>query len=114
MGGLGRLKRPITISVEGGQVVHVKGDDGRLLKLLEKYENAKNVAEIGIGTNPKAKIIGNVLEDEKVMGTVHVAFGDNHTFGGDTRAEIHLDGIIKRPDIWLDGERIMKGGKLDV
>jgi len=114
MGGIGRVKEPIKVSVEAGEVIDVEGDGGRLTELLEKYENAKNVAEIGIGTNPRARIIGNVLEDEKVMGTVHVAFGDNHTFGGDTRAEIHLDGIIKRPDVWLDGERIMKGGKLDV
>jgi leucyl aminopeptidase (aminopeptidase T) len=112
MGGMGRLKEPIKVSVEAGKVIAVEGEDGRLMELLEKYENAKNVAEVGIGTNPKAKIIGNVLEDEKVLGTVHVAFGDNHTFGGDTRAEIHLDGIIKRPDIWLDGDMVMEDGKL--
>jgi leucyl aminopeptidase (aminopeptidase T) len=53
-----------------------------------------------------------VLEDEKVFGTAHVALGDNHTFGGKTKAEVHLDGIIKKPDVWLDGRQIMREGKL--
>lgn len=112
MGGIGRLKNPIKVSVEAGMVMDVQGDGGRLKNTLDKFKNGDNVAEIGIGTNPKAKIIGNVLEDEKVLGTIHVAFGDNHTFGGDTRSDIHLDGIIKKPDIWLDGKIIMEKGRL--
>lgn len=112
MGGMGRLRDPITIKIEKGQAADVKGDDGRLTQLLDKFDNARNLAEIGVGTNPKAKIIGNVLEDEKVFGTIHAAFGDNHTFGGDTLAEIHLDGIIRKPDIWLDSELVMEKGKL--
>ncbi len=48
--------------------------------MFRKHKNADNIAEIGLGTNPVAKIIGNVLEDEKVHGTCHVALGDNHTF----------------------------------
>ncbi len=73
--------------------------------------NGDNIAEVGIGTNPRAKLIGNVLEDENVMGTLHVAFGDNHTFGGKIKADVHLDGIIKRPDIYLDNTKIMENGK---
>ena len=65
---------------------------------------ARNLAELGIGINPKARLIGNVLEDEKVGGTVHVALGDNSTFGGDVVAGIHLDGIITRPKVFVDGE----------
>jgi leucyl aminopeptidase (aminopeptidase T) len=112
MGGMGRLRDPISIKIEKGMAVDVKGDEGKLTHLLDKFENARNLAEIGIGTNPKAKVIGNVLEDEKVFGTIHAALGDNHTFGGDTKAEIHLDGVVRRPDIWLDSEKIMQEGKL--
>lgn len=105
----GLLKKPIKIEIANGRVVNTDSEE---LRGYLKYKNADNVAEIGIGTNPRAKIIGNVLEDEKVMGTVHVALGDNHTFGGIVKADVHLDGIMKAPDVWLDGEQIMKKGKL--
>ena len=64
--------------------------------------------------NPKSKIIGNVLEDEKVMGTVHVALGDNSTFGGKCKAGIHIDGIIKNPTFLADDKTILEKGKLIV
>jgi leucyl aminopeptidase (aminopeptidase T) len=105
---LGVLVNPLKITVSAGKIVEIEGDRGKLKKMLT---NGDNIAEVGIGTNPKAKLIGNVLEDEKVMGTVHVAFGDNHTFGGKIRADVHLDGIIKRPDIWLDSAKIMENGR---
>ncbi len=107
--GIGVLKRPLKITVNGGKAVKIEGDRGKLKKMLSL--DGDNIAEVGIGTNPKAKLIGNVLEDEKVMGTVHVALGDNHNFGGKIRADIHLDGIIKRPDIWLDDTKIMENGR---
>ena len=103
------MKRPLKITVNGGKAIKIEGDRGKLKKMLSL--NGDNIAEVGIGTNPKAKLIGNVLEDEKVMGTVHVALGDNHNFGGKIRADIHLDGIIKRPDIWLDDTKIMENGR---
>ena len=106
--GLGVLTQPLKITVDGGRAVKIEGDKGELKKMLT---NGDNIAEVGIGTNPKARLMGNVLEDEKVMGTAHVAFGDNHTFGGKIKADVHLDGIIKRPDIWLDSAKIMENGR---
>jgi aminopeptidase len=70
-------------------------------------EKAHNIAEFGIGINPEARLIGNVLEDEKVGGTVHIALGDNSTFGGDVIAGIHLDGIITKPRIFVDDEEFI-------
>ncbi|MBA3064791.1 hypothetical protein FP803_05115 [Candidatus Woesearchaeota archaeon] len=66
----------------------------------------------GIGTNPKAKITGNVLEDEKVLGTVHFAFGNDLSYNGTNNIPLHLDGVIKEPTIEVDGKTIMKNGKL--
>ncbi len=106
--GIGVPERPLKITVEGGRAIKIEGEKGKLRKMLI---NGDNIAEVGIGTNPKARLIGNVLEDEKVMGTVHVAFGDNYNFGGKTKADIHLDGIIKRPNVWLDDKKIMENGK---
>jgi leucyl aminopeptidase (aminopeptidase T) len=72
---------------------------------------ARNIAELGIGTNDKAIITGLVLEDEKVMGTIHIAIGDNSHFGGKVQVPSHLDGIVKSPTVWADGKLIMKDGE---
>jgi aminopeptidase len=73
--------------------------DGKIPKqdLAEYLENAGNLGELGIGLNEKARIVGNMLEDEKVFKTCHIAIGSN--YDGDARALIHLDGLVKRPTI---------------
>lgn len=112
--GILKEKDKIYCEVKGGYVNKIWG--GKYAKHLEKLiapfgMPARNIAELGIGTNPKARISGNVLEDEKVLGTVHIAFGDNHTFGGTVEVASHLDGIIKKPSLWLDGKQLIKGGR---
>ena len=77
--------------------------------LFERKEN-RIVAELGIGTNEKALLCGNTLEDEKVYGTVHIAFGTNTSFGGLNKADCHLDGIILKPTLYLDDKLIIKEG----
>ncbi len=106
----GLLRRPIKLVVEGGRVIGRESSEE--VREYLRYKDADNVAEIGLGANPKAVLIGNVLEDEKVLGTVHVAIGDNHNFGGRTKAEVHLDGVMKSPTVLLDGEEIMRRGRL--
>ena len=69
------------------------------------------VAELGIGTNEKALLCGNTLEDEKVYGTVHIAFGTNTSFGGKNKADCHMDGIILKPTLYLDGKKIIADGE---
>jgi leucyl aminopeptidase (aminopeptidase T) len=71
-----------------------------------------NVAELGIGTNDQAHICGNILEDEKVLGTVHIALGNNMSMGGTCDVGIHVDGIIKNPTVWVDGAILLEDGKL--
>lgn len=111
--GIGPLKKPVTVRLEKGLLVDADGPDGkRLLEMLGDAPEARNLGELGVGTNDKARVTGVILEDEKVYGTVHLAFGDNSTFGGATRAGVHIDGIILRPDFYLDGKLIVSGGKL--
>ena len=117
MAGIGNLagSEPIRIEVEGGFAAGITGGaEADLLrsKLEPLGEKAFNVAELGVGTNDAARIIGNILEDEKVMGTVHVALGNNLSMGGTFDVPIHLDGIIKSPTLELDGRVVMKDGKL--
>jgi leucyl aminopeptidase (aminopeptidase T) len=117
MAGIGDLagKTPITIRVEKGYAVEITGgpEADLLRSKLEPLGTAAfNTAELGVGTNDAARIIGNILEDEKVMGTVHIALGNNISMGGTVDVPIHLDGIIKDPTLTLDGTPIMEKGKL--
>lgn len=113
MSGVGILSQPIKINVENGYAVKIEGGDEaeKLRELLNKFgKEAYNIAELGIGTNHMAKLTGNVLEDEKVFGTVHVALGNNASYGGKITVGIHLDGIIKHPTLIADGEVIIENG----
>lgn len=117
MGGVGLLESPIRVTVKDGNAVKVEGgaDAKKLQSILTKAgENSTNIAELGIGTNCGASITGSVLEDEKVLGTIHIALGDNANFGGTVDADCHLDGILTAPDLYLDDELVMKAGKLIV
>ncbi|WP_018249871.1 aminopeptidase [Orenia marismortui] len=105
----------IELLVEDGYVTEIKGKAAarNLSKIIEPYgKDAKNIAELGIGTNDQAELTGNILEDEKVLGTVHIAIGDNSAMGGNISVDSHLDGIIENPTVEIDGDLIMKDGKL--
>ena len=112
---IGLLREPVKIVVKDGYAVEISGgEEARKLKeLLEKVgkKEAYNIAELGIGCNPAAKVVGNILEDEKIFGTVHIALGDNSTFGGKVIAGIHLDGIIMKPTLIVDGRKVIENGK---
>lgn len=116
--GIGLLDSPIKITVKNGFAVKVEGGKQAkdFKKLLDSIndKNAFNVAEFGFGTNKKAKVTGIILEDEKVFGTCHVALGKNDSFGGDINVPIHVDGVIRKPTIIVDGSVIMKDGKMTV
>jgi leucyl aminopeptidase (aminopeptidase T) len=112
---VGVVKKPVAVTVKEGFATNITGGQeakkfNMLLSSVQKKE-AYNVAELGVGCNPKARLIGNPLEDEKVYGTVHVALGDNSTFGGKVEAGIHLDGILRKPSLFLDGQQVIKDGK---
>lgn len=114
MAGVGLIRNPIKIIVKDGYAEEITGGEEaeKLIKLLEPHgKDARNVAEFGIGTNDKAILTGLILEDEKVMGTIHIAFGDNKSMGGSVRVASHLDGLIKSPSVWFDDLLIMKEGK---
>ncbi len=106
----------IEITIKRGMAREISGAGSKkIAKMLnEAGLKSRNIAEFGVGTNPKARLIGNVLEDEKVLGTCHIALGDNSTFGGRVRAGIHIDGIFKNPTVILDGKTLMKNGRLNI
>lgn len=116
MSGIGVVgKQSIKITVKKGFATTITGGAKakKLIKLLDAHgKKARNIAELGIGANDKAKLNGNLLEDEKVLGTVHLALGNNITMGGNVNVPIHLDGVITKPTVYFDGKIVMKNGKL--
>jgi leucyl aminopeptidase (aminopeptidase T) len=114
MSAVGMLKEPIVMEVRDGVVVDLQGPQaGILRKALEGLgEAAYMIGELGVGTNDKAVICGEVLEDEKVLGTIHLALGNNTFFGGTIQVASHLDGILREPTVAVDGELLLEKGRL--
>ena len=111
---IGVMEEPITLKVEKGFVTEITGgkEAKELLEMVEEVgHDARNIAEFGIGLNEKAIFTGNVLEDEKIDNTIHIAIGNNAHFGGVVDVPFHMDGIIKKPTVAIDGKVIIKDGK---
>lgn len=114
--GIGLIKDYITIVVKKGNVAEVKG--GRDAKVLKEIlancgdPSVYNIAELGIGLNPNARLIGVMLEDEGSFGTVHIALGTNASFGGRVKAPLHIDMMMRDPTLYLDKKVIMREGVL--
>jgi leucyl aminopeptidase (aminopeptidase T) len=114
------FKDPLILEICEGKAVDVKGKDDYRDVLLGKFserEENRNIAEVGIGTNDKARRPDNILESEKILGTVHVALGDNSSFGGRVKTPFHQDFVLFHPTVILrmrDGKErvLMKEGKL--
>ncbi len=110
---LGLSDEPATLTVREGRLVDARGGLGpRFIELLRVHgELGTNVAELGVGTNDRAQLTGNVLEDEKILGTVHVAFGASAGIGGTVSVPIHLDVVVVDATLELDGQRVLDGGR---
>jgi leucyl aminopeptidase (aminopeptidase T) len=112
--GFGLLDTPVSLTVREGHLTDATGSGGAtLMELLTAHgPEATNVAELGIGTNEEAILTGNILEDEKILGTAHIAFGASAAIGGTVQVPVHLDCVILEPTVEIDGEAIVSGGDL--
>lgn len=116
LAGIGLITgEPVKITVEKGLAVKIEG--GKQAEEFERTvaslgEKARNLAELGVGTNYMAEIKGTVLEDEKVLGTVHLALGNNVSMGGTCNVAFHVDGILLNPTLEIDGRQILLNGKM--
>jgi len=104
IGGEGPPPSPVTLEVQAGRVTTVRCADPqwqeRITELLDTDSGARTIAELGIGLNPKARLVGIMLEDEKAYRTSHIAFGDNIGFpGGVSKSTTHIDYLVHRPTI---------------
>ncbi|MEW6066774.1 MAG: aminopeptidase [Nitrospirota bacterium] len=119
-GPMRRFESPIILTVKNGYVLDISGEDKYAdylrMKLSERKENG-NIAELGIGTNEAAKRPDNILESEKIFGTIHIALGDNSSFGGNVKTPFHQDFVFFKPTVTLihkdsSKEVILKAGRL--
>lgn len=114
-----KLDSPIILEVADGKVKNITGKDSYadiLTKKLNENSDFRNIAELGIGTNDKAKRPDNILESEKILGTIHIALGDNSSFGGTVRTPFHQDFVFFEPTVVVKNDKeeitILDKGKL--
>jgi aminopeptidase len=97
-----KLDESLRLIIENGVVIRIEGSDSHRARLEAKFAenaNCRNIAELGIGTNDKASRPDNVLEAEKILGTIHIALGDNTGFGGTVSAPFHEDYVFYQPTL---------------
>ncbi len=117
IGDLGQVKEPLTMRVKDGVVVDLESKDKTLVKRVDELihvdKEASLAGEFGIGLNTKARLTGNLLEDEKAALTLHIAFGNNTDMpGGQNNSKTHRDFLFKLPSIITDtGVVLMKDGE---
>ena len=115
-----KLDTRVTLHVKNGEAVKIEGNESFVEYLEEKLaEDPKNrnIAELGIGTNDKAARPDNILESEKILGTIHIALGDNSSFGGNVSTPFHQDFVFFKPTVTLicvEGQRrdLLKDGEV--
>ncbi|HIH17759.1 MAG TPA: aminopeptidase [Nanoarchaeota archaeon] len=107
-----KIRKPTILVIKDNAISSFPGSrEGKILKKMFSVPGGNFVAEFGIGTNQNATIIGNTLQDEKVKGTAHVAFGNNVSMGGKNNAKVHVDTILLRPTIRVGSRVLMRDGK---
>ena len=113
--GIDILEQPIIIHIKEGYAYQIIGGEQviQLRKILKPFgKQSRNIAEFGIGTNPNAMLSGISFEDEKALGTAHIALGSPEYEGGIQRKNIHLDLILQKPTVEIDQRVVVQNGNL--
>ncbi|HEX3173034.1 MAG TPA: aminopeptidase [Solirubrobacterales bacterium] len=113
---IGKLSSPVHLELQKGHLTSANGPEGeRFMEMLtDAGPQGTNLAELGIGTNEEAILTGNILEDEKILGSIHVAFGASAAIGGTVQVPVHLDCVVLEPTVEIDGETVLQANKLAV
>lgn len=109
------LDQPVKVTIKNGLAVDFRGGQAAqtFARLTDKAgPGSRAVAELGVGTNRLARLSPNVLEAEKVYGTVHIALGNNTSYGGSINVPFHSDGVIKFPTLAIDCRVIVRDNKV--
>ncbi len=114
----GKQVEGVWFRFKNGKIVEYKIRKGKKnFEDVIKHASGKKttIAELGIGTNPKAKPTrGMIIVDEKILGTIHVAIGQNKLYGGTNESTIHWDffkTMGRGSRVEADEKVVMKNGK---
>lgn len=104
IGGIGPVKAPVEILVKNGEVQNVSSTDNETLRRVNESLNMDEwsnvVGEFAFGINPKARFVEEFLEAEKILGTIHIAFGNNSDMpGGKNKSQNHMDFLVSKPTV---------------
>ena len=112
--GIGVLEEPVVCHVKDGRITSIEGGrQAQMLKddLASKADpNVYNIAEMGMGLNPKCHFCGFMLEDEGVFGSCHIGIGTSITLGGTVKAACHYDLIMTGATVVADGRVLLQDG----
>lgn len=112
----GLLLHPIEIHLVDGKIVDIRGkneaDDFRRWLDSVGDENSRTICELSIGCNPRAIFMGSMRQDRFVLGSSHVGFGGNADLGGTIVSRTHFDVIMSQPTVVIDGNTVVKDGKM--
>lgn len=114
---IGLLEKPLVLTVRDGKVEAFEGEKSDQIDLLNEIfgglsSKRRVLAECGVGLNPLAKLSGSMLIDEGALGTVHFGLGSNYTIGGENEIDFHLDFVIRKATLKIDGKMILRDGEL--
>src|SRR3954470_19201349 len=113
VGHLGLTEERVELHVEDGRLARATGALGEgLAEYFDTYgPDGRHLAELGVGTNDRAQLTGNMLEDEKILGTVHVAFGASAAIGGTVNVPVHEDVVVLEPTLTIGGTPVIDAGR---
>jgi len=114
LGDVGLTDEPVLLTVRDGALTDAEGGDAarQFLAMLDAHGPlGRNLAELGVGTNDRATLTGNILEDEKILGTAHIAFGASAGIGGTVTVPVHLDVVVIEPSLRIGATQVLDGGR---
>jgi leucyl aminopeptidase (aminopeptidase T) len=106
------ISKPIEVTVASGYATRFSRTITPVRDLEACGVPGRNVAEFGIGLNPKSPQKRNIIEAEKALGTVNMSFGDNSRYGGRVSCEIHRTGTLSKADVYAGSMKIIEDGNL--
>ena len=114
----GKEIEDIRLKFENGKVIEAKALKGEelLQTIINTDDGSKRLGEIGIGTNPGVtQLTRNILFDEKMGGTIHLALGMAYQeVGGTNKSSIHWDLLAQPSEIYGDGKVFWKDGNFTI
>jgi leucyl aminopeptidase (aminopeptidase T) len=104
---------PTRLTVEEGRLTAAEGPLAQAFTgHLDAFgPDGRHLAELGVGTNDRAQLTGNLLEDEKLLGSVHVAFGASAAIGGTVAVPVHEDCVVLDPTLTIGDTTVVERGR---